>query len=726
MPKGILRGSAAATILSLLPIGGVALAQEQPQASDEGGSEEIVVTARRREEMLIDVPGAVSAIGAADQENLVIENTADILRQLPSATLVNGGPAYSNEVSLRGQGGGRIGFSESSVGVYRDGHYIAGGGFGGRGLNALDMFDVQRIEVLRGPQGALYGRNAVGGAVNVIPRHPALDFGVTAALGYSDDLERSEVELVLNAPITEQASLRIGGFNYDQQGGFVTLLSTGETIDVEETSGIRTTFEVSPTNTTTIRVAYEYFENMAPGFGINGYRATGAQPDPDRFVRNMNRVGYVDILENSGYLDIEHDLGWAQLDVRASFKVRDAGRSNEDFDHYLGVGAANDLINSQSEDFNRSGLIATLASADDGAFSWLVGAEYQHNNFDVVTDVSGTTSPAPLRAQLRTDYAREELSAWSLFGAVEFDLTDRLALGLEARLQEDGKEFAFDRVRNQANSLATEILDVRLDDTWMRFLPTATLRYRVAEDFTTYARIATGYRPGGFNNGIPADLPGVGNLIPYGPELAVSYELGAKASLFDGRLRLDGAVYYMDTEDVQIVTAASTTVTAFILQSGTGSDVYGVELEASGNAEMLGGELSYRLALSSSDGEFQNGTSAIIGGVLTDLSGNRVNRTRDLTGTLNLMYRHGLGAGLDWFAASSIQTQQGGFENAENSRRMAEFVRYDARMGIEHEHWRLSIYGKNLTDEIYELQTISNNVYWSDPRVFGAELNLRF
>lgn len=104
-----------------------AMAQDVAAATqDETASEgDIVVTARRREETLIEVPGAVSAITAADQQNYVISNTADILRQLPSAALVNGGPAYTNEISLRGQGGGRNGFSESAVGVYRDGHYTA-------------------------------------------------------------------------------------------------------------------------------------------------------------------------------------------------------------------------------------------------------------------------------------------------------------------------------------------------------------------------------------------------------------------------------------------------------------------------------------------------------------------------------------------------------------------------------------------------------------------------
>ncbi|MEZ6023625.1 MAG: TonB-dependent receptor [Hyphomonadaceae bacterium] len=722
MTNWLLKSGAAASLLTILPVGGVAFAQQTTTAES---SNEVVVTARRREEALIDVPAAVSTMGAEDQDEYVIENTADLLRQFPSATLVNAGPSYTNEVSLRGQGGGRLGFSEGSVGVYRDGHYIAGGGFGGRGLNALDLLDVRRLEVLRGPQGALYGRNAVGGALNVVPNHPGGDLSAQLSLGYAD-VDRTEIEAIVNVPITPEAAFRIAAFDYQQDGGFVTLLSTGETIDTEETSGIRTMFEVSPTNATTIRAAYEYYENSAPGFAINGYRSTGAQIDPTPFTRNMNRVGYVEILENSGYLDFEHDFGWAELDVRASFKVRDAGRYNEDLDHYLGVSAVNDLVNVQTEEFERSGVIATLTSPSRGRFSWLAGVEMQQNSSAVVTDASGTTSSAAIRATLRTDTSRETLEAWSVFGAVEYDLTPRLALGLEARVQEDSKHFTFDRMRNQPNSLATEILGINIDETWTRVLPTATLRYRFSDDASGYLRVATGYRPGGFNNGIPADIPGAGNLIPYNPETTISYEAGVKIGLFNGRLRLDGAVYFMDTEDVQIVTAASSTVNTFILQNGVGSEVYGAEIEASGRFALFGGDLRYRLGLSSSDGEFANGTMAIIGGTLTDLSGNRVNRTRDLTGTLNLTYRHSLATGFDGFVSGSYQVQQGGFENAENSRNFDEFSRVDARIGVEHDNWRFSIYGKNLTDELYTIQTVANNAYLSDPRVYGAELGLRF
>ena len=441
-------------LLATLPawffsLAGVAEAQAPPTPPSEDAvvnEDELIVTARRRDETLIEVPVAVSAITAADQRNFVIDDMADMLRQLPSADLANGGPAYSNQISIRGQGGGRNGFSEAAVGLYRDGHYIAGGGFGGRGLNAMNFFDLQRIEVLRGPQGALYGRSAVGGAVNVIPNRPTDDFGFTGSVSYNS-LERTETEAVLNLPITSDAALRVGGFLYDQDGGFVTQLSTGRTIDQERTSGARAVFEVGPVGGTDVRVTYEYSDSHTPGFAINGYRALRTnltQLDPDPFVRDMNRLGYTDILDNSGFLDVEHDFGWASLQLRGGFTFRDAALTNDELDHYLGVQGITsafpvgtpaqpiDLISNQTEDYNRGTFIGVLTSPDNARLSWLVGAELLQDRSEGFTQATGFAgAQADLSAAARRSLRRSIAVVGA--GAIDYDVTTRLALGLEVQ-----------------------------------------------------------------------------------------------------------------------------------------------------------------------------------------------------------------------------------------------------------------------------------------------------
>ena len=143
MKIATLAGTALAVVMAAMP--GTALAQDT-SVTDVG---EVVVTSRKREERLVEVPAAVTAISAADREALVLEDLDDYLRQVPGATLVASGPEYLNDITIRGQGSGRLGFSEAATGLYRDGLYMAGGGFGGRSLGKMDYLDAAQVEVLR-------------------------------------------------------------------------------------------------------------------------------------------------------------------------------------------------------------------------------------------------------------------------------------------------------------------------------------------------------------------------------------------------------------------------------------------------------------------------------------------------------------------------------------------------------------------------------------------------
>lgn len=139
-----------------------------PGAEGETASSEIVVTARKREELLRDVPVAVTPFSAERLRDEGITELRDLLQRSPSATSANLGASFSAEIMLRGVGGGRQLNAEVATGQYRNGVFSAGGNIGGRNFSRMDLFDVSRIEVLRGPQGALFGRNAVGGAINII------------------------------------------------------------------------------------------------------------------------------------------------------------------------------------------------------------------------------------------------------------------------------------------------------------------------------------------------------------------------------------------------------------------------------------------------------------------------------------------------------------------------------------------------------------------------------
>ncbi|MEO1038657.1 MAG: TonB-dependent receptor [Pseudomonadota bacterium] len=730
--KAILMRAVCAAALCTGP-GAIAAAQQETSAS-AAGQDVITVTARKREEDITDVPAAVTALNAEQADLLALDGVEDYLRQFPSTILVKSGPEYLNDISIRGQGGGRVGFSETATGLYRNGVYIAGGGYGGRSLSRMDFFDQQRIEVLRGPQGALFGRNAVGGAVNVISRRPELDEASARLTGeYTFETERTNLEAVVNLPLAEdEFAIRVGAFNNDQEDGFHTNLTTGNTVDVSSHSGVRASALWAPSDTLELLVMAEHYESTTPGFANMGYRASrfnGTPLDPDPYVRIMSDEAFVDIEQDSLFIVADGDAGFGSWRASLGWASRDGARVNEDLDHFIGFQDAffgpNEVVlfATQTEGFERLGGELYFASNEEGPLTWLFGAEFQTFESDVFTANFGNGVIAPLRALARDDNSVEELTSIAAFAAFGYEASERLDLGLELRVQRDEKDFTFDRTQNQADSLAVEF-SVTDTDSWTNVIPVFTADYAVDENHTIYGRLATGYRPGGFNTGLPDTVPNAETLIPYDPEYAISGEAGWKAVM--GPWRLAAAAFYTRTEDAQIVTNAGTTNNTFILQNAGDTTVYGVEFEAGGRFEVGPGTLNLNLGLSSNDGEYGDDTLVIFAGVTEDISGLRVSRTRDLNAQISTSYFFPLVPGFEGFLSGSAQFERGGPEDARNLRALPDFDLFDARIGVRNDTFTLSVFAKNLTDERYLIQTVSSNEYWSSGRTWGVRVSADF
>lgn len=447
--------------------------------------EEVVVTARKREERLRDVPIAASAITEAMREALVLDNLDDYLRQTPSTTLVTSGPEYLNDITIRGQGSGRLGFSETATGLFRDGTYSAGGGFGGRSLTRMDTLDLNRIEVLRGPQGALFGRNSVGGAINVVSNRPDPELTISAtARAWNTD--RRDGELVFNAPLGDDLALRVAGLIHDQNEGFIRNETTGNDVDTQRYRGARSALDYTPIDALRLGVMYEYYNAKAPAFGTLGHRETrvdGTILDPDRYRRaDLNREGGSDITQHYALLTADYAFSASNLALKVSRAQRDGSRSNEDFDHFAGhsgidvaPGAAvlaPDYTLTQSEDYDRTTAQLYLASTGVTTFSWLVGIEGLWSESAVSLDPDlcpayiGTPLPETpgcivgragvlptqsasvrntARLTMNHDEFSEQVDSYSAFGSVDWRMTERLKLGLELRVQRDEKDFAFQR-----------------------------------------------------------------------------------------------------------------------------------------------------------------------------------------------------------------------------------------------------------------------------------------
>jgi outer membrane receptor protein involved in Fe transport len=712
-------------------------AQETPPAQD--GAEErtldtVVVNARKTDEALTDVPVSVNALTAEQISDRVLDKFDDFIRATPGTTVVNAGPDYNTDISIRGQGGGRNGFTESATGIYRNGVYVAGGGFGGRTYNRLDLFDVEQFEVYRGPQGALYGRNAVGGAVNVITARPDPEaFSGRVTLNY-DERERTTLEGVANVPLgTGGSALRLAGLTTDQSGGFITNTVTGATLDTEELYGLRGSVLLALTPEWSVTLTAERYENQdSPGFSDLGRRLPGTNAaaafDPDPFRRVGSRSGRVRIEETTFFAELDGMIGENTLTGVLTTKNRDARRFNEDLDKFLGqqgVGAS-DLSVVQSEDFDRLGAEIRLASPSDRAWRWLVGVDYQSFEDELITANEGTSNIANLRELgQRTDLSTEDLTSFSVFGLVEADLGTNWTITGELRALTDERDFLFsrtDRVPTPVNGSIAPVLDTREDTA---VLPVVTVKRSLGEDAQVYARVATGFRPGGFN-------AGTGNVdaLGYEPENALAGELGYKANL--AGWQVSTAVYYQRSDDLQIVTTVSTTDTTTVLQNIPQADYYGFEAEVSKAFEVGPGRLNLNGSFSTADGEFGSGSVINVNGTAIDISGDPVNRVRDYQVSLNGNYAMPLGGGWRGFANVTATAEGGGFENATGGgnrptgRVLEDFERYDIRLGVDNGRLRASLFVQNISDEVVVLQTVNQNEFYSTPRIVGGEITVRW
>lgn len=721
-------------LLAMAAAPGQVSAQNTVQAPAARTDGDIIVNARRRDEALSDVPAAVSALTAQDIAARPLERIEDFLRQTPSATIVYAGPEYLKDVSIRGQGGGRNGFSDSATGVYRNGIYVAGGGFGGRSLNPLDLFDLQSFEVYRGPQGALYGRNAVGGAVNVITRQPQRDMSAEVEFGF-DGRDRFGQSALANLPVGDFAAVRVGVIHFDQNGGFIRDRATGRYVDFTSFSGFRAAARVFDIGGFSLTGTYERSETDAPGFSPLGARTfVATRPtaiiDPDRDLRNSSRYGRTSIIEDSLYANLDGSLGFANVAAVFTHRIRNARRGNEDLDHFLGfegIGGS-DLTVAQTERFRRSGAELRLTSPQGATIPWLLGIDWQNYRDDVSTINDGVTTVATLRElATRSDLSTERYTSYSAFGSVDLPVARGLTFSAEARVQRDEKSFDFVRIDRMPAPTNTSIPPITTVQAETRFSPGASVKWEFADRAQAYLRFASAFRPAGFNIGT-----GVVAAIPYRSEVGRGLELGVKAPLFAGlRVALSG--YYLWLDRPQIVTTVSATDTTVVLQNISSAKYSGLELELIGNWRLGGGRLSVSASASTQRGSFGPNSQVTVNGVVYDVSNTRANRVRDFIGNFTTTYDFALGGEWSGFATFSATGELGGFENAVGalnvagvSRTLADYALLHAKLGLRYRGATLSAFINNIADRRFITQNVQGNNYFNEGRVIGVTLRAGF
>lgn len=793
---GLLASVCASSLASPL-----ALAQAQPTSSsapqagaqaaaESSDAQQIIVTARKREERLEDVPAAVSFFDPAYLDAMSVESGKDLTRIAPGLYVIDNGSGFNDEFLIRGEGAARQNNAETGVGLYRNGMFVPGGNAGGRNFVPIDFFDVGGVTVLRGPQGSFYGRNALGGAVNIVSQRPTNRVEGETKFSYGTNAS-SAGEVIVNVPITEQVLVRAGGFATKQSDGFYTSSLTGAVLDEEDSNGYRIQAAWRPTTTFDVNVLVERSDEFGPN--VIAFGQVLALNDPPinpvgapsgfsvaRFSKPVDTPSYFDRSTDTKILEWSWDLGFATLQSTTGERTRFA-RTLSDVDAF-GANKVARLVPSVangSEEFERVTQDLRLVSPDGGAVSWVIGAEYnkvdsvfnttrfadglRNDAFDGAADVptsapsaclvAPTCTLAQIQTQARNAYRVEDSgvddTSYAGYAALTWRASQTLQISADVRVSEDEKNFRLAnvfRLDNPATPANEQLTRVITDsETFSKWTPSVSFNWRYSPNAVIFGRIGTGFRAGGFNNDIGEIGDGVSSIavpLSYGEEFVVAYEVGTRGRLARA-WRYDLSAFLNRKQDtlvnysVFVGTAATNTVrNVGVLAAAGDSYQYGVDAELVGRFSFAGGSLSPRISFSWADGEYDGGsvyanTQANPSGTLglVSIDGKKIQRLRQWTTAASLMYRRPLVADVDLIAMASQRGEFGGFEDPANNNLMDDVSLYDASLGLDNGRWRFVLSGKNVTNERYFNISPGNlafNAQQNEPRTWRATLGLKF
>lgn len=538
-----------------------AFAQEAPATPQTAALPDVVVTAQRREQNLQDVPIQVTAIGAATIEKAGIKSTADALTLVPNVSFDESFTYLNSFVTVRGLS--QINNADSPVAVIVDGvpH-------NNQKQLRMDLFDIERIEVLKGPQGGLYGRNALGGAINIVTRQPTNQFEgfVNGSYGNGNAVG---IDAGISGPIIDDKLLfRLSG-SYKNDDGRLTNSFTGDHPDfVRHDYEVRGQIGFIPTERLQLNLRGSYRDFAAGGI-YDSVVSSGQANDIQPSRENIEGLTFGHITDLS--LKADYDFGPVTLtSITAHTDLVENYRGDLDFSNprdlpggFLGLGFQ--AGQGQNLGVKLTSQELRLVSDSKKPFRWIIGAYYLHTDRDLTTrafvDIDGSRDQFDAPAQRIINRVESNSNdAYAVYGQFDYDLADKLTLSGALRYDRDH--------RDQTDVVA----DTGRTRAFGRVQPKATLTWKPGDDKLLYATFSTGFRSGGFN---APNVP-----IPvFKAEHLENYEAGFKSTFLDRRVRLNGAVYFERDHDYQFFFIDASTA-AQIIGNIEKVNIWGVELEA--------------------------------------------------------------------------------------------------------------------------------------------------
>jgi iron complex outermembrane receptor protein len=561
----------AGSALAMGPWTYAAHAQESAPQAEGTSLEEIIVTARRREESLQDVPASVSALSAGELSRRFDSDVRDFADSSPNILIddTQQGPGGVAAVYIRGVGVADVEKSvDPAVGVVYDDIYI-----GQSSGSLLKAIDIDRVEVLRGPQGTLFGRNATGGVINLARSVPTFDTTGKARLTYSR-FDTFKAEAVASTGLTDKLAAKISGA-YERSDGYFYNRFYDQPGQRSEFYAIGGALLYEPTDKLKIQVSYDHQKTKQ-----DPPQLLAVNRPTDLFCAVYEQCSPAPGVPTSGdrYVSVSN----GPLDKNATFKLDMAiGKvgyelgSDLAIDYIFGWLKTNEKI---TQDFDASPLTLyhtdrparwrqttnelRLTKGGSGPLTFVLGAYLWDSRYAInLKNYIGFAGPPLLTSAQDVTQTNK---SWAFYGEADYKLLDRLTLTLGARYTHDkktslvndkpvyiyGSLVEANPVTIIQPSLATGqiVMTTPVKEDWSKFTPRVSLKYQLTQDTMAYALWSRGYRGGGFN-GRPATIGAA--TIPYNPETLDNYELGFKTQFADSRVRLNGAVFLMKYKNMQ-------------------------------------------------------------------------------------------------------------------------------------------------------------------------------
>ncbi len=739
--------------------------------AQQAALEEVVVTATRREERLQDVAMSAAVYSGEDLQELRVLQPLDLAEQTPGL-LAKYGPNGLATVGFYVRGVGINDFTgtvDPSVGIYVDEVFQPTPDM----LN-FALYDIARVEVLRGPQGTLYGRNSTGGAINFITAKPTEEHEGFARLGYGS-YDTFSLTGALSGPLSDtvRARLSANAVNASSSDGYAFNRFTGNELGKVDSIAVRGQVEWQPSDALTVRLSYSHgdSESEMPLLQHVGTRDPGnpAAICAPVIAGRVDEGPCVDLL---GYFDDDGDIytGDASIDPALDLESDDVtmtidwnvGRAtltsitgyadfsklqSQDIDASPAVGADNFTFN----DVENLSQEVRLTSDDSFKFPWIVGANYGTTDIDWfqtidLTDLAGIPT---------SNGAVQETETWAVFGQMTFPLTEKVDFVGGLRFTNETRDWTgatfigtFATLDAAFASGAPRLSQLPLPDGdpgqgGPLDFPTsideekadfsAVLRYRPHEDAMYYVSISEAFRSGGYSSAVIFSQEA---LEPYDSETLRSYEIGTKLALANDRLRFDASAFFYDFEDFQATFVRATEASARLQNAG---DVEIKGLEAS--IEWLPVEnLTVGLGVSVMDSEIVE-TDVVLppldGGPQTTIEGNEIPNAPSYTANGRIRYQWPIGATLAMAAQTDFHVVDEHFLEPNNRDYLAEdgYFIANARLSLlsQDERWSVSAWVKNLNDEEYRTaaQDLALSLGFSEivvgiPTTWGLEFEYRF